>query len=161
MTISVPGAGDAIQTSTVLRNTELSDQRGRLVLRVDYPSSGSMGLIQGHFHFVGGPPANDIWINADSLDGQDNHYHANAGARGSWHRAPSVFRIGPVPPGKYRLVFDSPEIETKLVDSVVAPVADLNVDIQVRGRIVLHGFLTSRTRNRPSCRAVCEFGSSS
>jgi beta-lactamase regulating signal transducer with metallopeptidase domain len=141
VTISIPGAGDAIETSTVLRNTELFDQRSRLVLRVEYPSSGSMGLIQGHFRFVGGRPTNDIWITADSLDGQSNHFHANARGRGNPLREASIFRLGPVPPGKYRLVFDSPEIETKQLDSVVAPVADLNVDIQVRGRIVLHGFL--------------------
>ena len=142
VTIEIPGEGHAIiDAPTVLRNTELSDQRARLVLRVDYPSSGAMGLIQGHFRFVGGRPTDDIWINADSLDGQNNHFGSTARARGGASRAPSAFRLGPVPPGKYRLVFDSPEIETKQLDSVAAPAADLDVEIHVRGRIHLHGFL--------------------
>ncbi|HEV3301267.1 MAG TPA: M56 family metallopeptidase, partial [Planctomycetaceae bacterium] len=129
VTISIPTQDN----SKLLRNVELINQKGRLTLRIDAPSPDSMVMIHGRFRFIGGRPKSRIWISATSSEGQ----HSSGDWRGG--QRSDDFSLGPVPSGKYRLLFDSPEIETKQIDSVTAPVKDLKVDIQVRGLIVLRG----------------------
>ena len=133
LTISVPQRGNSSRTVTLARNVELLSKAGSLTLHVDAPSPGSMVMIQGHLHFIGGRPKQVIWIDAVSRTVES--------ANGDWFpgRNSDGFSVGPVPRGTYRLNFDSPEIDTKTIGAVVAPTADLNVDIQVRGRIVLRG----------------------
>jgi len=127
-----PSGGSSLSTSTLLSGDDLSNRQGPLALRTDFPSVGAMGMIRGHFRFVGGRPKRNIWINATSLDGPRAWYSSTDDQRGT-------FRLGPVPRGRYRLLFDSPEIETKQIDSVTAPADDIEIDIQVRGPIVLRG----------------------
>jgi len=135
VTISFTRPGNAWGSSQLLSNAELVNQKGPLTLRVDAPSPASMVMIHGRFRFVGGRPKQGIWISATSSEGRRASVDWFAGRRGD------DFSVGPVPRGNYRLVFDSPEIETKQIDSVTAPADDLEVDIQVRGPIVLRGFV--------------------
>jgi beta-lactamase regulating signal transducer with metallopeptidase domain/protocatechuate 3,4-dioxygenase beta subunit len=143
VSILIPREGGSLGNSTLLSNIDLSNQHGPLALRVDSPSPSSMGIIQGHLRFIGGRPKRDIWINANPLDGQQFYGSANARPRSE------TFRVGPAPRGRYRLVFDSPEIETKQIDSVTAPVDNLEVEIQVRGQLVLQGSVASVSSKGP------------
>jgi Carboxypeptidase regulatory-like domain len=136
VTISFTRPGNAWGSSQLLSNVELVNQKGALTLRVDTPSPASMVMIHGRFRFVGGRPKQGIWISATSSEGQHSSGHWIDGRRRS-----DDFSLGPVRSGKYRLLFDSPEIESKQIDSVTAPVKDLKVDIQVRGPIVLRGIV--------------------
>jgi beta-lactamase regulating signal transducer with metallopeptidase domain/protocatechuate 3,4-dioxygenase beta subunit len=132
VTVHRPTGGSSLSTSTLLSGDDLSNRQGPLALRTDFPSVGEMAVIRGHFRFVGRRPKRNIWIDATALDGPRAWYSGTDQPRGT-------FRLGPVPRGRYQLRFDSPEIETKQIDSVTAPADDLEVDIQVRGPIVLRG----------------------
>ena len=115
----------------------MASQHGPLVLHVDAPSPGSMVKIQGHLRFIGGRPKQDIWITATSRFRATIVRHSRLAGAG--RKRGDRFSLGPVPGGKYHLVFDSPEIETKEIDVDTATVKDLAVEIHVRGPIVLRG----------------------
>ncbi len=126
------GRHGTLEEWSLLRNVELASQHGPLVLHVDAPSPGSMVKIEGHLRFIGGRAKQAIWITT-SGPGQLNDSLWPRGERGDG------FSLGPVPGGKYHLVFDSPEIETKEIDVDTATIKDLSVEIHVRGAIVLRG----------------------
>ncbi|HEX4070070.1 MAG TPA: M56 family metallopeptidase, partial [Planctomycetaceae bacterium] len=126
------GRRGTLEEWSLLRNVELANQHGPLVLHVDAPSPGSMVKIEGHFRFIRARPKQAIWITASGR-GDLNDSFWPRGERGDG------FSLGPVPGGKYHLVFDSPEIETKEIDVDTATIKDLSVEIHVRGAIVLRG----------------------
>ena len=137
------GRRGTLEEWSLLRNVELASQHGPLVLHVDAPSPGSMVKIEGHFRFIGGRPKQAIWITA-SGPGDLNDSFWPRGERGDG------FSLGPVPGGKYHLIFDSPEIETKEIDVDTATIKDLSVEIHVRGAIVLRGSVSLPATRAPS-----------
>jgi hypothetical protein len=104
-----------------------------LSLNMNSPSPGPLVLIKGHLHFIGGRPRHFLWITANSAD-RSRTVESKFESRDQ-----DAFEVGPLPKGKYDLMFHSPEIEIKRVKGVTAPSDDLQVDIQVSGLIELHG----------------------
>ncbi len=59
------------------------------------------------------------------------------------------FEVGPLPKGKYNLMFISHEIETKRVGGITAPSNDVQVDIRVTGLIAQRGSVTVQGAKGP------------
>jgi beta-lactamase regulating signal transducer with metallopeptidase domain/protocatechuate 3,4-dioxygenase beta subunit len=126
----VPSSGISMP---LIAGVDLSNQSEPLSLRADLPSPGWQCAIDGHVHFVREKPAHPIGVFAQSLE--NDGFRDRAMFRGD------TFRLGPIPPGQYRLTFESPEIKTKVVQ-VVAPAAGLKVDIEANSPIPIHGVVS-------------------
>lgn len=132
VTLTVPGRSELWPR---LDHVDLVGATKPLSLNMRSPSPGPMVLIKGHLHFIGAKPRRVLWITADSSDRlrtTDRKFDPTSG---------NEFEVGPLPAGKYDLIFHSPEIEVKRVKGVTAPTDDLQVDIQVTPMIALHGFV--------------------
>ena len=130
VTLTVPGRSELWPR---LDHIDLVGEAKPLSLNIKSPSPGPMVLIKGHLHFIGGKPRRSLWITADSSDRSRTTDRKFDPAR------TDEFEVGPLPTGKYDLMFHSPEIEVKRVKGVTAPTDDLQVDIHVSGQIALHG----------------------
>jgi beta-lactamase regulating signal transducer with metallopeptidase domain len=128
----VPASGCSMP---LLAGVELSNRTEPLSLRADLPSPGWQCAIDGTLRFVGGKPEHPIHVVAESLD--NDRFREGAMFRSGG------FRLGPIPPGRYRLAFESPEIKTKLL-SVVAPATGLKVDVEANTPIPIHGVVSVR-----------------
>ena len=128
----VPASGCSMP---LVAGVELSNQIQPLSLRADLPSPGWQCTIDGSVRFVGAKPEHSIHVFAESLD--NDRFREGAMFHGG------RFRLGPIPPGRYRLTFESPEIKTKLL-SVVAPATGLKVDVKANSPIPIHGLVSVR-----------------
>jgi beta-lactamase regulating signal transducer with metallopeptidase domain len=138
--VTAPAAGRGSPTR-LLSGVELANQHGCLALRASFPSPGSACALQGHLRFIGGRPKQPIGVYADSVD--DYRYHQTGETRND------TFHLGAVPPGRYRLRFASPEIETKETDPIAVPADDLQVAIQLLGPIMLSGRVVAESDKDP------------
>jgi beta-lactamase regulating signal transducer with metallopeptidase domain/protocatechuate 3,4-dioxygenase beta subunit len=148
VTVLKPRDGGSLDESTLLKNVDLANH-GPLVLHVDAPSRRSMAMIVGRFRFNGGRPKREVWITANSTSPRGLSASSYWPGRGRG----DLFSVGPIPRGKYHLVFDSPEIETKEIDAIATgmhPEAeDLSVEIHVHGPIVLRGSVSLPSAKGP------------
>lgn len=129
LSLVVPSSGLSMP---LVAGVDLSHRTEPLSLRADLPSPGWQCAIDGNVRFVGAKPKQPIRVFAQSLE--------NDGFRQS-ARIRDTFRLGPIPPGRYQLTFESPQIKTIRV-SVVAPVAGLKVDIETNSPIPINGVVS-------------------
>lgn len=138
--VTAPAAGRGSPTR-LIGGVDLANQHALLTLRANFPSPGSGCALQGHLRFSGGRPRQPIRVYADSVD--DYRYHQRGTTRND------TFHLGAVPPGRYRLRFASPEIETKETDPIAVPADDLQVAIQLLGPIMLSGRVVAESDKDP------------
>jgi hypothetical protein len=141
LTVLVPSGGGMSRSESVQSDVALPAE-GQLDVRIKLPSPGSMSVIAGRLRLVGGKPTGTISVDAMSEDRQQ---------RGSGHISPGedTFSVGPLPPGRYRLSFSSTEIEEKVLNSVEAPTAGLEVELQVTGKPRIAGRVTRQEGDEP------------
>jgi hypothetical protein len=140
--VSVPTSERMFRQETALAAAKLPPERGELDIKLRIPSPQSMTAITGVVRYSGGTPKESIWISARSDDGE-HHGDASVGTDDP------VFRIHPLPPGRYTVTFQSTEIEQKTVSGVMAPSDDLDVELQVVGRPVIHGTVVDAETGEP------------
>ncbi|MEX2317690.1 MAG: carboxypeptidase-like regulatory domain-containing protein [Pirellulales bacterium] len=130
--ISIPTSDTSSRRSTAQSGVKLPPDAGPLAVKLDMPSPQSMGVIAGRVRFSGAAPKSSISVSARSEDGQSHAF-------GHVSVSDGTFRLTPVPPGRYTVDFESTEIEEKTIPNVTAPVENLDVELTVRGKLVLRG----------------------
>lgn len=141
LTVLVPSGGGMSRSESVQSDVALPGE-GKLDVRIKLPSPSSMSVIAGRVRLVGGKPTGTISVDAMSEDRQvytSSHIAADE----------ETFSVGPLPPGRYRLSFSSTEIEEKVLNSVEAPTAGLEVELQVTGKPRIAGRVTRREGDEP------------
>jgi beta-lactamase regulating signal transducer with metallopeptidase domain len=135
ISLSIPIGPGLSMAPVVMADVDLAKHEGPLKINVEYPSPGSMVLIEGEIKFAGGQPKRGFWVHANSnkTPFSGGHY---------LQPGEDKFRLGPLPPGPYRISFESSEIEPKELQNVAAPAKDLKVELKVRGQLVLRGAVT-------------------
>ena len=129
VSINVPIGAGLSRTVPVLSDKALLPVDELLRVKIDSPSPGGMGTIRGKLVFKeDATPKGTIRISATH---EDNNLYA-----GSAHLAPGKtdFSIEALPPGKYRIQIESPEIETVNLRYIGAPRDGLEVSVEVKGR---------------------------
>lgn len=125
VTVSIPIGRTSSTTRDALRGVDLSAQTKPLEVRIDYPSPASMAYITGQISYRGGTPKQGLRIQAEDKKRIFSTDYLMPREK--------TFRLGPLPPGGYRLQFSSSEIESKSLDSINAPTTGLQVEINIRG----------------------------
>lgn len=145
ISLSIP-VGPGLSSAPVVKNDiDLTKLEGPFELKVDFPSPGSMVLIEGEVSYVGGRPKQGFWIHADSSKSQFSGGHY-------LQPGEEKFRLGPVPPGEYRITINSRELEAKEL-VVTAPLAKpLQLELEVRGTLALRGIVV-----QPNGKPVADF----
>ena len=141
VTISIP-SGSTSTPRTVLASATLPPANGKLAVTLDYPSPQSLAAIAGKLRYTGGTLRRGFWIFASSTEGR---------SEGSVYVQPGQkeFRIDPVPPGKYNISVDTPEIEPVTLRNVIAPSDNLEIKIDVTGRPELRGMVIDANDGKP------------
>ncbi|HTU26156.1 MAG TPA: carboxypeptidase-like regulatory domain-containing protein, partial [Pirellulales bacterium] len=142
VTISIPTSDSGFTPKTVLAGAPLPADGDPLTLTVDSPSPAAMTKIKGHIEYEGGKLERGFHVMAFSTTG--NH-HGDAFVR----PGETEFEIGPVPPGTYKIDFNSQEIEAQELRNVVVPTKPLEVKITVRGTLSLRGTVVDGETGNP------------
>lgn len=133
--VSVPEGNGMSRSTVVQSDVELPPASGELDLKLNMASPQGMGAIAGRVRLVGEPLAENIEVTAQAEVGREI-------ASSFIQRGGNAFRLGPMPPGRYRVRFSSPGIEEKVVENVTAPVDNLDVELKAVGRPTLRGRVT-------------------
>jgi protocatechuate 3,4-dioxygenase beta subunit len=140
VSVSVPEGNGMSRSVQVQSGVELPTPS--LELKLPLPSPGTMGEIAGRVRIVGGKLTENIFIDATSVDRKHSgSAMLRAGA--------DSFRVGPLPPGKYRLTFSSTEIEEKRLEGVTAPAKDLDVELKAVGKPRIEGTVVRAGTGEP------------
>ena len=132
VSLVVPTGSGSKLSMPLVAGVELSKRTEPLSLRADLPSPGWQCAIDGTVRYVGKKPKLPIGVYAQSLE--NDRFRQQAVIR-------DAFRLGSLPPGRYRLTFQSAEVQTKSVE-IVAPAAGVIVDIEANSPIPIHGVVS-------------------
>jgi RNA polymerase sigma factor (sigma-70 family) len=126
LTVSIPVGPTMSTPRPVLSGAALPSADGKLAVTLDYPSPGSLSLLSGRIQFTGGSLQQGFHISARSSDGK---------YQGDDYLEPGKqeFRLGPLPPGSYKIEFNSREIEPFEHREVQVPCEKLDVKLKVFG----------------------------
>ena len=104
LNVHIPSGGGTSRVEVAAAGMQLPLETGVVELRLRTLSPQSMTYIAGKIRYHGKQPQNGFWIFSNSMDRQEHaSVHVDAGA--------TDFRIGPVPPGKYRVNVDDTRID--------------------------------------------------
>lgn len=146
--LSIP-LGQGSSTSRGLGSVTFSANQQPLRLTASVPSAASRKKVTGRVRVVGGRP-NYVSVQATSLGG-DSEYHSGQVQFGLKPGKPNdgEFSFEAVPPGTYRISFESPEIEPKVIDKVELPGELPVVELTVVGKPRLTGKVVDAVTGKP------------
>ena len=122
--VRVPVGDGLSREEQVQSEVALADQQGPLELKLRVPSQKSLVSITGNITTTGPEMKRPLHIDARSEN-------ADFSGRGTYVPGEQSFRISSLPPGLYTLIFESPEVEEKIVANVRAPSDGLKVELNV------------------------------
>lgn len=115
------------QSSRVIMQTQLPPAEGQpLVLHLPLPSPQSRASISGHFVFLEEERPHHVMVSAYSPNLGNKHVDVSIKPGSSLTQA---FSLDGLEPGHYRLVFSGSGIESRTLENIAAPCADLEVNL--------------------------------
>ncbi len=140
--VSIPTGQRMSMSKPVLTDIALPTVAMPLEINIDYPSPDSMVSISGHITYLGGKLERGIHIFADGSDNKHGSHFVQPGQQD--------FEIGPIPRGTYTIRFDSTEIEPTTLQNIIVPSEKkLEVEIKIRGEILLQGTVVNADSGKP------------
>lgn len=142
LNIAIPSGGGMSTDKMVIKSTDLSKVTQPLAVKLDHPSASGMVSLSGRIRIVGSGQHKGVRVYAVSN---------NPPGHGNFYIAPgkTEFNINPIVPGKYKLTFQSPGIERRIIKNVVAPSKDLDIKIVVTGKPKLRGTVVRDDNGQP------------
>lgn len=142
ISIRVPKGGSTFQKQQLVAESDLSELKEPLRLRLDYPSPESLVSITGMAKFDGAPPPNGFGLSAKSVDGK--YSFSVWVAAGTDH-----FRFGDLPPGEYNLSCQGSALQEADLKGVLAPSDNLTFNLKSRNKVRLRGTVLDEATMQP------------
>jgi RNA polymerase sigma factor (sigma-70 family) len=153
LSIFMPDLGQSQQIATV----DLPPKDTPLRVNVPMSSPGLRTKVVGHLRVIGPMPDN-ITVRAMSL-GDDHQFYSDMldlrfggppGGRGAGGKPDELeYSFGALPPGAYRITFESTTAEAKSIESVQLPGNISRVDLIASGKLRLTGIVTDASTGAP------------
>jgi hypothetical protein len=143
ITISIPTSQSGSMVKPVKNEVALPPAEGLLALSIDYPSPGNDVAISGRIRFEGQKLNRGFHASAHGADGVFSSYDCYI------EPGQKEFKFDRLPPGLYRVAFESTEFESVVLPSVTAPANNLDVTIKVRGMLHLSGTVVRADNQKP------------
>jgi len=142
--VSVPHGGGSSSSRDYLSDIDLFNRKDPVTIKVDFPSLGTMGFIEGRIRFKDGRgPKQGFWINA-------NAPAVGPLTGGHWaQHDDNTFKIGPLPDGRYTLTIESREIESKQFGPFAVGTKNVDLELTLSGPTLLKGLVTGAGDNQP------------
>ncbi|QDT11582.1 carboxypeptidase-like regulatory domain-containing protein [Planctomycetes bacterium K23_9] len=152
LSVSIPKGGTISMSRNIMADANLTDIQQPLQLTVDHPSPSSMNYLKGKIRWIGKPLERGIRLSGYSAQTQ-HHIHESIDSK------TTEFKVGPVPPGVYRIRPENPELEVMNLrkiknlddlDSVKIPNDEpLQIVLRVRGKPHVQGIVTDAETKKP------------
>jgi hypothetical protein len=153
--LSVPtGEGSSTSEQLVSLSLPPEDQQP-LKLNINRLSPASLSRFVGKVKFIGGPPEENLTVQVSSESGDSSWY--NSWVETGRMRRSNVrlaadegqFTLASIPPGTYRITFESSSIEPKTLEHVKIPGELPVIEIHVVGKPHLTGTVVNAATGNP------------